>query len=560
LKVLSDPGLYTRADAGVLYVRKRHASRAREAVAEVHKSLGAGLRPEIPLFTRRLASGLAIAEDPANASSFGQHRCKVIALALWRSFSQGDSSREARIGMVATVFKHEGLDPVHPDLGVHSALEDLAPVIPSLRVATALAPRAPVQSRLTTLDAAVRIGQTLCRAAYWDRAHRLCNWMGRSMSEANAVGQITPTSSALSPDLYHGSAGVALFLAQLYAITDDADCRTTALGAIARSVQQVTRRPTDFAYPVSFFCGWIGVAYVARRVAALTHDDELAAQADSLLDDLPEASDADHPLDLIGGNAGAVLALLAMGRPADRDRAVALGEEICAAATHDEGLWSWDPNVATGPGTGSVPLTGLSHGAAGIGLALLELHAVTGRPDFQIAGRGAFAYEDALFDTTRGNWPDLRGPVVDGIPRYTRAWCHGAPGIALARLRSAIVDPVRAQEHRGMARIATNTTLQTIEQLLASPRCDVTLCHGLAGLMEVALIAGEHLDEPKWRERALEVASVLIERHAIAGDWPTGVATGGPNPGLMLGLAGIGYAFLRVHDPEHVPSVLLLTR
>ncbi|MFL6196078.1 MAG: hypothetical protein ACJ75H_18005 [Thermoanaerobaculia bacterium] len=29
-------------------------------------------------------------------------------------------------------------------------------------------------------------------------------------------------------------------------------------------------------------------------------------------------------------------------------------------------------------------------------------------------------------------------------------------------------------------------------------------------------------------------------------------------PGLLTGLAGIGYGLLRAADPEHVPSVLLL--
>jgi lantibiotic modifying enzyme len=30
------------------------------------------------------------------------------------------------------------------------------------------------------------------------------------------------------------------------------------------------------------------------------------------------------------------------------------------------------------------------------------------------------------------------------------------------------------------------------------------------------------------------------------------------NPGLMVGLAGIGYGLLRLADPQRVPSVLVL--
>jgi lantibiotic modifying enzyme len=49
---------------------------------------------------------------------------------------------------------------------------------------------------------------------------------------------------------------------------------------------------------------------------------------------------------------------------------------------------------------------------------------------------------------------------------------------------------------------------------------------------------------------------MLIARHAAAGDWPSGTPSGGPNPSLMLGTAGIGYTVLRLHDPNRVPSIL----
>ena len=40
--------------------------------------------------------------------------------------------------------------------------------------------------------------------------------------------------------------------------------------------------------------------------------------------------------------------------------------------------------------------------------------------------------------------------------------------------------------------------------------------------------------------------------------WPCGVPGGGDTPNLLLGLAGIGYFYLRLHDPATVPSVLLI--
>ncbi|MFI5454279.1 MAG: lanthionine synthetase LanC family protein [Isosphaerales bacterium] len=575
LKVLSDPNAYTRADAGVLYVGHRYALRLGNTIDRIHESVASGLLPEVPLFTRRLADGLALAEEPATAVSFGQHRCKLVASALWRSFVQGDPHRSARVATLAAVLQQQGLDPQHPYLGPGSAIDDLDPLVRDfpVRLISAAAKREgatftkPVgEGYRTPLDMAVIIGQTLCRAAHWDRAGRLCNWTGRSSQEVTQ-GTYTPTSAALGPDLYSGSAGVALFLAQLHAQTGNAECRRTALGAIARSLRQTHRRPTDLASPLSFFCGHLGVAYAAHRVGALTGEAGLDDQAGVILDRLGGEIEKPHPLDLIGGNAGAIPALLgisrATGRSREFDRAIMLGEELCRAADRQDGVWTWNPAVATGPGTAAVPLTGMGHGAAGIALALLELHVATGRAEFLEAAIGAFAYEDFLYNSDVCNWPDLRGIDTPGQPprplTYARAWCQGAPGIALARLRAAALDPPRAETHLAMARAAIGTTLRAIDKNLALPSCDTSLCHGLAGLMEVVLIGSRLLSNPSCHDRAVAVARAMIDRHAIVGDWPSGLASGGPNPSLMLGLAGTGYSLLRLHNQESVPSVLLLS-
>lgn len=40
--------------------------------------------------------------------------------------------------------------------------------------------------------------------------------------------------------------------------------------------------------------------------------------------------------------------------------------------------------------------------------------------------------------------------------------------------------------------------------------------------------------------------------------WLCGVPLGVETPGLMIGLAGIGYGLLRLADPVRVPSILVL--
>ena len=53
------------------------------------------------------------------------------------------------------------------------------------------------------------------------------------------------------------------------------------------------------------------------------------------------------------------------------------------------------------------------------------------------------------------------------------------------------------------------------------------------------------------------MASPIVER--VRGkEYPCGTPLGVDSPGLMTGLAGIGYGLLRLAEPARVPSVLTL--
>ncbi len=569
LKVLRHPHAYHRADAGVLYLRRRHRSRLDAVIGHIYSAVASRLRPDVPLFTRRLADGLGFAEDPEGSLSFGQHRCQIVAESLWQSFQSGEFDRDRRAESLASAFLRAGLDPLRPHLGPGSGEDDdprPLPAGPAIGMGPGTHPvsgdtsraESPRPASMSLLDAAIRIGRGLCRSAYWDREGRLCNWVGRSTAEvAEPGGPVTPASAALGPDLYLGSAGIALFLAELESATDDEEFRRTSRGAIARSIRQLERSPVKQPLsPLSFFSGDLGVAYLAWRVGNLTRSDELFDQAGSILERVVDAVASPHMLDVIGGGAGAIPALLAMAETPRlehcRDLAITLGEELCRAE-----VWRADVPSAGGDSASAQPLpSGLSHGASGIGLALLEVYAATGRPEFREAARRAFEFEDTLFDRSRGNWADRKRG--SGVMRFESAWCNGAPGISLARLRAAALDPDRSEDYLAMARVGIATTRELLATKRASPRCDVTPCHGLGGLIEILDIAGRILDDPSHRDQALASADALIDRHSGSDDWPSGLYSGGPNPSLMLGTAGIGYTLLRLHDPKGLPSILWL--
>jgi lantibiotic modifying enzyme len=186
--------------------------------------------------------------------------------------------------------------------------------------------------------------------------------------------------------------------------------------------------------------------------------------------------------------------------------------------------------------------------------SLLELTTLTGEQRFRSAALDAIAYERSLFSPAAGNWPDLRElatsgrPASDGEDVFMTAWCHGAPGIGLARLSSLhhLDDPaIRTEIDR-----AVQTTLTS------GLGGNHSLCHGDLGNLELLLQASETLGCPEPRQLDRMAAMVLDSVSQLG--WLCGNPGRVESPGLMTGIAGIGYGLLRLTEPARVPSVLVL--
>jgi hypothetical protein len=113
-KVLSAPSAYYRADAGVLYLARADFDQALSLLLPVHRAVSRGLRSATPMFTKRLARGLAAAEDPGDGRSFGQQRCGLVAEGLARAFEAGATTRDGRTAAITARFAEEGLRVARP--------------------------------------------------------------------------------------------------------------------------------------------------------------------------------------------------------------------------------------------------------------------------------------------------------------------------------------------------------------------------------------------------------------------------------------------------------------
>jgi type 2 lantibiotic biosynthesis protein LanM len=373
------------------------------------------------------------------------------------------------------------------------------------------------------------------------------SWIGLVMA-----GRRHWNLAPLGSDLYGGLPGVALFLAHLGALTSE-ERYTRLAGRAARAWQRHLEPSADHVTAIGAFSGWGGILYTLAHLAALWRQPELRQQATALVDRLPALIAQDEGLDLIAGAAGCIGALLGMERdgPSPRVRAAAVqcGDRLLARARRLPTGLGWVARDGA-----DQPLTGFSHGAAGLAWALLHLAARTGEDRFRSAALGALAYERSQFVPGAGNWRDLRRELATEQPggeppACMAAWCHGAPGIGLARLGS-------------LPHLDDATTRAEIATALATARAhgfggNHSLCHGDLGNLELFLQAHAVLGERRWRTEAERIAGGILADIEGRG-WQCGHASAVETPGLMTGLAGIGYGLLRVAEPERVPAVLVL--
>jgi lantibiotic modifying enzyme len=88
------------------------------------------------------------------------------------------------------------------------------------------------------------------------------------------------------------------------------------------------------------------------------------------------------------------------------------------------------------------------------------------------------------------------------------------------------------------------------------PLRDASLCHGELGIVEALSVLERHGHAGAAEARVHYAARAVgaLDRYGPRCGTPNGV----PSPGLLTGLAGIGYGLLRLGFADRVPSVLLL--
>ncbi|HEY0142862.1 MAG TPA: type 2 lanthipeptide synthetase LanM family protein [Thermoanaerobaculia bacterium] len=377
--------------------------------------------------------------------------------------------------------------------------------------------------------------------------HREALWLTLDYRDPNGW-QLVPSG----PDAYLGLAGIAFFLGHLGVVTDDVRYTEVARKALAAQRQQIASEPQNVK-GIGAFNGWGGIVYTLAHLGRLWKDEALLDEAESYARRLPELIASDELLDVVVGSAGAICSLSALAdvRPSAEIEALlrACGERLLVKAEPQPRGHGWPMPIA-----GDRALAGFSHGAAGIALALLRLYGRTGDVRYREAALRGIEYERSLFSEVEQNWPDLRAGADVGVDssdgqHYMLAWCHGAPGIGLARLAG-----LPWLDDEAVRREIDVAVRSTIKDGFGENH---SLCHGDLGNLELLFAAARTNGDAELERHAWQLAGGIADSIRAEG-WMYGLPGNIETCGLMVGLSGVGYGLARLARPDVFPDVLSL--
>jgi type 2 lantibiotic biosynthesis protein LanM len=322
------------------------------------------------------------------------------------------------------------------------------------------------------------------------------NWVGLELVDEK-YWTVLPMGAGLG----EGYTGVALFLAQLAELTGIDRYRDLAGKALSGLPWLVSALEADpdlaAAAGPGGLLGLGGVAYATARLARLLDRPDLLDLTARTVAVLPTPTSETSPR-YTTGLAGGLVALRSVATQTGLAEATLLADAYAAELA----VRSLDPDLAD---------PGFAHGAAGV--------------DWALAG---YPRETATL-------PPAKAATGHG-------WCSGLAGQVLAYAgQPAVLGGLDEQ----VARLAAQDPLR-----------DLSLCHGETGITDVLGFLAEtgHLGAAAAVATRTGQLLTAVEQDGARCGTPDVV----PSPGLLTGLAGIGYGLLRLGFGPRVPSALLL--
>ena len=421
-----------------------------------------------------------------------------------------------------------------------SAVDDLKSTPhPGQRIASAFRP----YRGGSFLETAIALGDDLLQLSFHDRH-------GMLFFQPECRDTEQSSMSMMDAALYEGLPGVALLFAEL-GLHSGLTRFTRAADAALVSCRRMLRDDPQALSSIGAYSGLSGWLYVLLTLGVRWQRDELIDEAVSWLPRLVECIGDDREFDLIDGAASCLLVLLELQRYRPGDD-VLIAASACAVRLVDNARRDADGahwvGAASEDGNG---LSGFAHGTAGIGAALMRYGQQVQDAACLALAAEALRYERVAFVARGRRWCDRneKVPSHDGGLADPCSWCHGAPGVGLARLLWP--ETLRDATWRDEVMHCMATTR---EHGMTEGH---SLCHGQFGNLELLLQYAVQERDAVVLADGRRLGQAVLE--SARSGWLCGGSSVAQEPlGLMIGVAGIAYGCLRLADPVATPSVLSL--
>jgi len=367
--------------------------------------------------------------------------------------------------------------------------------------------------------------------------------------------------------IYSGNSGILLFFIELFKETNDYKYAKI----INKVLNWLEKNSFESTNNFSLYTGRLSSAFVFLKWYQLTNESkwlELAENctinAESFLKTGLE--------DLMLGLSGSIIFFIHLFDETNKDRYLYLIDLYINKLIHNSKIGAkgglfWNSNQGQIRG-----LCGLSHGCSGIGLTFLEVAHYFDIQAMQWLGDEAFNYENAYFDSNANNWPDFRQDAVRKsdqlkrksaiiennhqffyLPNFMNAWCHGAAGIGIARQRAFQLFGSNSYKKDYLVALLHNIDKNNYTTNFNSQT--IVLCHGFAGNADIHI--NHRIQKEKYDMKSIEdIAKTIIEKRSQGHKYRSGFYySEEEDVSLFMGNAGIGYFFLRLHNPN-ISSVL----
>lgn len=343
----------------------------------------------------------------------------------------------------------------------------------------------------------------------------------------NNTWRLTP----INLDLYDGVGGIAIFLASVN-MKHPSEKYKKILKLIEKKLFTYTNQKKCCMQNLrtkdsGILKGEGSIVYTYLLLYKITGDKKFLSFAEKHYSKFEEIFFQCENPDYLSGCAGAIIVLVKLYTETNAKKYLDVAEIL------GEKIWKMAKKQKEGYGIVSEhddlpPLAGMAHGASGYIMAYAYLFEQVPKHRYYERIIALLTYENSLYDSKECNWKDVR---KTGMEKNTIAWCHGAPGIALARLKLIRMTAFRKERRVGIDIDKCQDALERNWKMES-----LCLCHGLAGNYWIEKCILEMKSINNEQESLKHFAEILNRVENFSGMLPRERY----NVSLMTGITGIG--------------------